>query len=149
MARGLNGSANGSGRWTGGSQGVEARAPGGSSLPPEVAHVLSSVVGLHTTIPKNRRSAQTLGSEREGHGIVIDEEGLILTIGYLMVEAHAAEVITNEGRTLAATIVGYDPETGTCSSTASCVTGSGLINATDAFGYPTLRRFTFAISTRF
>ena len=53
-----------------------------------------------------------LGREREGSGIVIDESGLVLTIGYLMVEAHAAEVITNAGRTVPATVVGYDHETG-------------------------------------
>ena len=44
---------------------------------------------------------------------------------------------------------GYDPETGACQSDASCVTGSGLLNATDAFDFPTLRRFTFTLSTRF
>jgi TonB-linked SusC/RagA family outer membrane protein len=44
---------------------------------------------------------------------------------------------------------GYDPETGACQSTTSCVTGSGLVNGTDAFDFPTLRRFTFSLSTRF
>jgi hypothetical protein len=44
---------------------------------------------------------------------------------------------------------GYDPETGACQSNASCVTGSGLVNGTDAFDFPTLRRFTFTLSTRF
>ena len=58
------------------SGGVEARRPGGeSNLPPEVVDALPAVVGVHTTIPENRRSAQTLGSEREGHGIVIDDDG--------------------------------------------------------------------------
>jgi len=37
---------------------------------------------------------QSLGREREGSGIVIDEDGLVFTIGYLMVEAHAAEIVT-------------------------------------------------------
>jgi S1-C subfamily serine protease len=55
---------------------------------------------------------QSLGREREGSGVVIDEDGLVLTIGYLMVEAHAAEITTNGGRTVPATIVGYDHETG-------------------------------------
>jgi S1-C subfamily serine protease len=55
---------------------------------------------------------QSLGREREGSGVVIDEDGLVLTIGYLMVEAHAAEVTTNAGRTVPATVVGYDHETG-------------------------------------
>ena len=40
---------------------------------------------------------------------------------------------------------GYDPETGAGSGT----TGSGLVNQTDAFGFPTLRRFTFSLSSRF
>jgi hypothetical protein len=44
---------------------------------------------------------------------------------------------------------GYDPETGACQSNTSCVTGSGLVNGTDAFDFPTLRRFTFSLSTRF
>ena len=65
MARGLNGSANGSSQWHGDERGVEARRPGGeSNLPSEVVDVLPAVVGVHTTIPEDRRSAQTLGAER-------------------------------------------------------------------------------------
>jgi TonB-linked SusC/RagA family outer membrane protein len=44
---------------------------------------------------------------------------------------------------------GYDPETGQCSSDATCVTGSAILNAVDAFDFPTLRRFTVTLSTRF
>lgn len=113
MARGLNGSANGSSHGISSHQGgVEARRPGGSSLPPEVSQVLPAVVGLHTTIPRNRRSAQTLGTEREGHGIVIDDEGLIVTIGYLIMEADTVTIADNEGNSLPAGIVGYDYESG-------------------------------------
>ena len=113
MARGLNGSANGSGQFHGNERGVEARRPGGeSNLPSEVVDVLPAVVGLHTTIPENRRSAQTLGSEREGHGIVIDDEGLVVTIGYLIMEAETIIVTDSEGRALPASIIGYDYESG-------------------------------------
>ncbi|HMK81571.1 MAG TPA: S1C family serine protease [Xanthobacteraceae bacterium] len=77
-----------------------------------VEALIESVVRIKTFINPDGQTVQALGREREGSGIVIDEDGLVLTIGYLMVEAHAAEVITNEGRTLAATVVGYDPETG-------------------------------------
>jgi serine protease Do len=113
MARGLNGSANGSGQWHGNERGVEARRPGGeSNLPPEVVDVLPAVVGLHTTIPKDRRSAQTLGSEREGHGILIDDDGLVVTIGYLIMEAATVTVTDNEGRIQPASIIGYDYESG-------------------------------------
>jgi S1-C subfamily serine protease len=67
---------------------------------------------VHTAIPENRRSAQTLGAEREGHGIVIDDEGLVVTIGYLIMEADTVTVKDSEGRELDARIVGYDYESG-------------------------------------
>jgi len=98
MARGLNGSANGSSQWHGNERGVEARRPGGdSNLPPEVIEVLPAVVGLHTTVPEDRRSAQSLGSEREGHGIVIDGDGLVVTIGYLIMDADTITITDSEG----------------------------------------------------
>ena len=77
-----------------------------------VEELVSAVVRIKTYINPEGQTVQSLGREREGSGIVIDEDGLILTIGYLMVEAHAAEVTINEGRTVAAAIVGYDHETG-------------------------------------
>ncbi|MBS0518690.1 MAG: serine protease [Proteobacteria bacterium] len=113
MARGLNGSANGSSHWFGDQEGVEARRPGGdSNLPDEVLDALPAVVGLHSTIPEDRRSAQTLGAEREGHGVVIDRDGLVLTIGYLIMEADTVTIKDNDGRETPARVVGYDYESG-------------------------------------
>ena len=74
--------------------------------------LVSAVVRIKTYINPDGQTTQSLGREREGSGIVIDEDGLVLTIGYLMVEAHAAEVTTNTGRTVPAIVVGYDHETG-------------------------------------
>jgi serine protease Do len=74
--------------------------------------LVSAVVRIKTFINPDGTSVSNLGREREGSGIVIDESGLVLTIGYLMVEAHAAEIITSAGRTLPASVVGYDHETG-------------------------------------
>src|SRR5205085_8534200 len=74
--------------------------------------LVSAVVCIKTFINPDGQTVQSLGREREGSGVVIDEDGLVLTIGYLMVEAHAAEITTNAGRTVPATIVGYDHETG-------------------------------------
>ena len=70
------------------------------------------MVGIKTFINPDGTSVSNLGREREGSGIVIDESGLVLTIGYLMVEAHAAEIVTNSGPHAAAAVVGYDHETG-------------------------------------
>ena len=114
MARGLNGSANGAGHWPlPGHEGVVARTPGdGSNLPPPVAAALPAVVGVKASIPEDRRSAQTLGTEREGHGILLDDEGLVVTIGYLIMEAASVTVTDIDGNELLARIVGYDYESG-------------------------------------
>jgi S1-C subfamily serine protease len=77
-----------------------------------VEELVAAVVRIKTYINPDGQTVQSLGREREGSGIVIDEDGLILTIGYLMVEAHTAEVTINGGRTVAAAVVGYDHETG-------------------------------------
>jgi S1-C subfamily serine protease len=74
--------------------------------------LLSAVVQIKTVINPDGRTAEPLGRSREGSGIVIDDNGLVLTIGYLMVEAQAAEVITNEGRAVPANVVGYDHQSG-------------------------------------
>lgn len=73
---------------------------------------LQSIVKLRILVPPDARTAQSLGRERSGSGVLIDQAGLILTIGYLMVEADSAEATLANGRTLAAQIVGYDHETG-------------------------------------
>jgi S1-C subfamily serine protease len=73
---------------------------------------LGAVVRLRLTVPGDARTAESLGRERNGSGVVIDQSGLILTIGYLMVEAESAEVMFANGRTLPAQIVGYDHESG-------------------------------------
>src|SRR3954463_16094001 len=59
--------------------------------------VLSSVVGLHSIIPPDAFSAETLGTERAGNGVVIDH-GLVLTIGYLITEADAVWLHRGGGR---------------------------------------------------
>ena len=74
--------------------------------------LLSGVVHIKTFINPDGLTRENLGREREGTGIVIDNGGLVLTIGYLMVEAHAAEIVTNDGHTVPANVVGYDNETG-------------------------------------
>ena len=72
----------------------------------------AAVVGVKVTAVTGARSAQTLGLNRSGSGVVIGRDGLILTIGYLMLEAQQIEIITQEGKTLPAVAVGYDLATG-------------------------------------
>ena len=72
----------------------------------------AAVVGVKVAAVKGARSAQTLGLNRSGSGVVIGSDGLILTIGYLMLEAQQIEIITQEGKTLPAVAVAYDLATG-------------------------------------
>ncbi len=77
-----------------------------------IEELVSAVVRIKTHVNPEGRTVEGLGREREGSGILIDNDGLVLTIGYLMVEAYAAEVVDNNGRTVPASVVGYDHETG-------------------------------------
>ncbi|MET0652294.1 MAG: S1C family serine protease [Hyphomicrobiaceae bacterium] len=79
---------------------------------PSLEGLVGAVVHVKTFIDPEGRTTQNLGREREGSGIVIDSSGLVLTIGYLMVEAHSAEVVTHDGNSVSANVVGYDHETG-------------------------------------
>jgi S1-C subfamily serine protease len=82
-------------------------ASAAEAQPASVEELVSAVVRINTHITPDGRTVQGLGREREGSGILIDADGLILTIGYLM-----AEVVDNSGRTVPANVVGYDHETG-------------------------------------
>lgn len=86
--------------------------PSARSLSEAVKAVLPAVVTLKTTVPREARSARTLGTEREGHGVVIDDDGLVLTVGYLVLEANSVEIIENNGRRASAMVVAYDNDSG-------------------------------------
>ena len=78
----------------------------------EAQEILKAVVKIKAVIPEEAQTAKTLGTEREGHGVVIDSKGHILTIGYLIVEAESIEVTGPEGKSINAVFVGYDHATG-------------------------------------
>ncbi|HEY7662476.1 MAG TPA: S1C family serine protease [Xanthobacteraceae bacterium] len=91
-----------------------AAVSGAGAAPPDrrVEDLVSAVVQIRTHINPDGRTVEGLGREREGSGVLIDADGLVLTIGYLMVEAYAAEVVANDGRTVPADVVGYDHDSG-------------------------------------
>ena len=72
----------------------------------------AAVVGVQVTATDGARSAETLGKQRSGSGVVIGPDGLILTIGYLMIEAQTIQVVTQDNRTIPAQPVAYDLATG-------------------------------------
>ena len=72
----------------------------------------AAVVGVRVTAADDARSGETLGQRRTGSGVVIGPDGLILTIGYLMLEAQQIEIVTQDNKTLPARAVAYDLATG-------------------------------------
>jgi len=72
---------------------------------------LSAVVAVQARIQPNARSAATLGNQRRGSGTLI-RDGFVLTIGYLVIEAEAIQVTGADGRTVPATLAGYDHASG-------------------------------------
>ena len=72
---------------------------------------LSAVVGVTARIQANARSAESLGLERRGTGALV-REGYVVTIGYLVIEAESIQVTGADGRTVPATLAGYDHASG-------------------------------------
>ena len=73
---------------------------------------LDAVVQLRAEIPEDAFTAQILGTERVGNGVVIRDDGLVLTIGYLITEASTIWITTNKGVVAPAFPLGYDQTTG-------------------------------------
>jgi S1-C subfamily serine protease len=86
---------------------------------------LASVVALEARIPEDAYSARTLQTERVGNAIVISPEGLMLTIGYLVMEAEEVVVTTNDGTRVEAHVLGIDN-----------ATGFGLLHPLEPLGLP-------------
>ncbi|NIM27811.1 MAG: PDZ domain-containing protein [Gammaproteobacteria bacterium] len=88
---------------------------------------LDCVVGLRSQVPADALTAGVLGTERAGHGVVIADDGLIVTIGYLVTEAESLWVTTGAGVTVPGHVVGYDQ-----------ATGFGLVQALQPMGVPSM-----------
>lgn len=77
----------------------------------DLERTLSSVVGLHSIVPPDAFTADTLGVERAGNGVLIDD-GLVLTVGYLITEAETVWLHLGDGHVMQGHALGLDQETG-------------------------------------
>jgi S1-C subfamily serine protease len=93
----------------------------------DLDRALQSVVGLQSNIPDDAFTAQTLGIERAGSGVLIRDSGLVLTIGYLITEAESVWLSTADGRATPGHALAYDQ-----------ATGFGLVQALGRLGLPAL-----------
>ena len=78
----------------------------------DLDRALSCVIGLRTTAPSDAFTATALGTEREGSGVVIGDDGLMLTMGYLITEAETVWLTTSDGKAVPGHALAFDAETG-------------------------------------
>ena len=77
----------------------------------KVQRYYESIVSVRSLVPPEARTAASLGVEREGNGVAIDENH-ILTIGYIVLESESIEIGLSDGRSLPAKLIGYDHTSG-------------------------------------
>jgi serine protease Do len=87
-------------------------APGTDAAYQKLVDAANSVVGIKMKAVPNAHSSDLLGEERSGSGVVIDASGLVLTIGYLIMEADQIEITDAQGTTVPANAISYDHATG-------------------------------------
>jgi len=97
----------------------------------DLDHALDAVVLLRAEIPDDAFTAPILGTERAGNGVVINESGLVLTIGYLITEASVIWLTTNKGTVAGGTVLAYDQ-----------ITGFGLVQPLGKLGVKPIERGT-------
>jgi S1-C subfamily serine protease len=94
----------------------------------DLKKALDAVVALRSEVPEDAFTAPILGTERVGSGIVIREDGLVLTIGYLITEAASIWLTANDGSVVEGHPLAYD-----------FVTGLGLVQTLGRLPLPALR----------
>lgn len=107
----------------------EALQPKAAETQFDLARALDAVVLVRAEIPEDAFTADVLGTERSGYGVVIAESGLVLTIGYLVTEATQVWLTTNRGAVVGGYPLAYDQ-----------ATGFGLIHPLGKLGAPYLSR---------
>ncbi len=100
--------------------------PDPDDYPFDLERALRAVVGLRANVPDDAFTAEALGTERSGSGVVI-RPGLVLTIGYLITEAETVWLIAADGRAVPGHALAYDQ-----------TTGFGLVQALGRLDLPTL-----------
>ena len=78
----------------------------------DLDRALSSVVSLRTRVADDAFTADVLGTERSGNGVLIRPDGIVLTIGYLVTEAETIWLSLSDGRVVPGDVIGFDQQTG-------------------------------------
>jgi len=91
---------------------ADSKTDAANPAAPDAERFFKSIFKVRVRAVPNARSSATLGQEREGTGVVIGDDGLVVTIGYLIVEADEVSLVDQKGHVLPARVVAYDHATG-------------------------------------
>lgn len=91
---------------------TDGRPPRSEDVSYDLARALGCLVSVRASVPEDAFTAPLLGTERAGNGVLIGEGGLVLTVGYLIVEAESVWITDSFGRAHPAHVQAYDQETG-------------------------------------
>jgi len=97
--------------------------------------LFDAIVELRALVPEQAFTANTLGTSRSGSGIVLDDRGTVLTIGYLITEAQTVFLTTRSGQVVQAVTLAYDQ-----------ASGFGLLKALGTLNTPCVRRASSQLS---
>jgi len=107
----------------------ETLRPDPKQLQFDLSHASQAMVLVRSHVPEDALTANSLGTERLGYGVSIGDDGLILTIGYLIIEAQTIWITSHDGTTVAGHAVAYDH-----------VSGFGLIIPITKLNIPMIER---------
>ncbi|MFQ5912661.1 MAG: S1C family serine protease [Nitrospinota bacterium] len=77
-----------------------------------LAEPVSSLVHVHCRVPEEHPSAAVLGTERSGSGVIVDDGGYVLTVGYVVMGGRELHVVSAKGDSFEARMVHVDHESG-------------------------------------
>ena len=115
----------------------EEMQPSASELRFDLGRALDAMVAIRAEVPEDAFTAPILGTDRGGNGVVIGDDGVVLTIGYLITEAQTIWLTTNRGVVVPGYPLAYDQ-----------ATGFGLIRALAPLGVASLARGSAAACAR-
>ncbi|NDH31333.1 MAG: serine protease, partial [Betaproteobacteria bacterium] len=90
----------------------KTRRPDPEQLDFDLDQSLNALLQLHVQVPPQAYTAPILGTTRTGHGVAIDTDGHILTIGYLVTEAEQVWCRKRDGTVVQADVLAYDQPSG-------------------------------------
>jgi S1-C subfamily serine protease len=71
-----------------------------------------AVMSVRSLIPETAMTADFLGTERESHAIQVSPDGLMLTVGYSVMEANEVWITNRKGQTTEGIVLALDHDSG-------------------------------------